>query len=228
MRARQPGYAHDSGEGGLNYLLFLPQTYTGAPDVKWPLLIFLHGLSKRGDTREALEIIKLDGPPKIVEDRSDFPFILLSPQCPSETYWYPVFDRLDALIEAVTTTYAVDESKVYLTGLSMGGFGTWRLALKHPGQFAAVVPIAGGYIFESEEVPEDICVLKDLPIWVFHGGEDEAVPSWQSQIMVDALRQCPANVRNTHYADANHADAWKRAYADPELYTWLLEQRLEK
>ena len=228
MQTGQHAYTHDSGDCGLNYLLFLPQKYTGDPNVKWPLLIFLHGISKRGDTREALENIKLDGPPKIVEDRSDFPFLVLSPQCPSETDWYPVFDRLEALIESVTTTYAVDEHKIYLTGLSMGGFGTWRLALEHPDRFAAIVPIAGGYIFESDEVPEDICVLKNLPIWAFHGGEDESVPSWQSQIMVDALRQCPANVRFTHYPDANHADAWKQAYADPELYTWLLEQRLEE
>jgi predicted peptidase len=228
MRTGQHAYAHDSGDNCLNYLLFLPQQYAGSPDAQWPLLIFLHGISKRGDSREALENIKLDGPPKIVEDRSDFPFILLSPQCPPDTYWYPVFDQLDALIESVITTYAVDESRVYLTGLSMGGFGTWRLALEHPDRFAAIIPIAGGYLFESDEVPEDICVLKNFPIWVFHGGEDESVPPWQSQIMVNALRQCHANVRFTHYPDANHADAWKRAYADPELYTWLLEQRLEK
>ncbi len=228
MRVGQQAYAHDNGGGGLNYLLFLPQQYTGDPNIKWPLLIFLHGIAKRGDTREALEIIKLDGPPKIVEDRSNFPFIVLYPQCPSETYWYLVFDQLETLIESVTSTHAVDECRIYLTGLSMGGFGAWRLALKHPGRFAAVVPIAGGYIFESDEVPEDICALKDLPIWAFHGGKDEAVPSWQSQILVDALRQCPAYVRFTHYPDANHAAAWKRAYADPELYTWILKQRLEK
>ena len=228
MQTGQHTYTHDSGDCGLNYLLFLPQKYTGDPNVKWPLLIFLHGISKRGDTREALEIIKLDGPPKIVEDPSDFPFILLSPQCPSETYWYPVFDRLEALIKSIRTTYAVDERRIYLTGLSMGGFGTWRLALEYPDRFAAIAPIAGGYIFESDEVPEDICVLKNLPIWAFHGEKDDAVPSWQSQIMVDALRQCHANVRFTHYPDANHADAWKQAYTDPELYTWLLQQQLEK
>ncbi len=228
MRTGQHAYAHNRKDGGLNYLLFLPSKYTGDSDATWPLLIFLHGISKRGETREALENIKLDGPPKIVEDQSDFPFIVLSPQCPSETYWYPLFDRLETLIKSVTTTYAVDVSRVYLTGLSMGGFGTWRLALEHPDRFAAIVPIAGGYIFESDEVPEDICALKDLPIWAFHGGKDESVPSWQSQILVDALRQCPTNVRFTHYPDASHADAWKRAYADPELYTWLLEQRLEE
>jgi len=228
MQTGQHAYALDDGDGGFNYLLFLPQQYPGDPDANWPLLVFLHGVAKRGDTREALENIKLDGPPNIVEDRSDFPFIVLSPQCPTETYWYPVFDRLEALIESITTTYSVDEHRIYLTGLSMGGFGTWRLALEHPDRFAAIVPIAGGYIFESDEVPEEICVLKNLPIWVFHGEKDEAVPSWQSQILVDALRQCPANVRFTHYPDANHADAWKQAYADPELYTWLLEQRLEE
>jgi predicted peptidase len=228
MRTGQHAYARGGGDSGLNYLLFLPQQYLVDPDVKWPLLVFLHGVAKRGDTQEALEDIKLDGPPKIVEDRSDFPFIVLSPQCPSETYWYPVLDRLETLIESIRTTYAVDERRIYLTGLSMGGFGTWRLALEYPDRFAAIVPIAGGYIFENDEVPEDICALKNLPIWVFHGGEDESVPSWQSKILVDALRQCPANVRFTLYPDANHADAWKQAYADPELYTWLLEQSLEE
>ncbi len=218
---------HDCEGGGLNYLLFIPRQYSGDPDAKWPLLIFLHGIAQRGDTPEALETIKVDGPPKLVEDQEEFPFIVLSPQCPSETRWHVVFDRLEALIESVITSYAVNERRIYLTGLSMGGFGTWRLALKHPDRFAAIAPIAGGYIFASDEVPEDIGVLKNLPIWAFHGGEDEAVAPWQSQILVDALRLCSANIRFTLFPHANHADTWKRAYDDPELFTWLLEQRLE-
>ncbi len=123
--------------------------------------------------------------------------------------------------------YAVDSNRIYLTGLSMGGFGTWRLALRYPERFAAIVPIAGGYITESDAIPENICDLKDVPIWAFHGAQDTVVLPRQSEIMVNALQGCDGHVRFTPYTGAEHEGSWQLAYADPELYEWLLQQTLE-
>lgn len=209
-----------------NYLLFLPETYGQDPAVKWPLMVFLHGIAKRGDTLEELEELKKDGPPMIVEDQLDFPFIVLSPQCPSDEYWESQYDSLERLLDDIVDTYVVDTDRIYLTGLSMGGYGAWHWALRDPSRFAAVVPIAGGHVQGSDEVPENICDLKDLPIWAFHGGADDVVLPMQSEVLVEGLQACDALVRFTLYPDTDHAGSWKRAYADSELYDWLLEQTL--
>ena len=99
--------------------------------------------------------------------------------------------------------------------------------MRNPNRFAAIVPIAGGYVFQSDEVPDNMCDLKDVPTWVFHGADDDVVSSRQSEVMVSALQACPGDVRFTLYPGAEHADSWKQAYADPELYEWLLEQTLK-
>ena len=101
--------------------MFLPESYGQDAEKRWPLLLFLHGITKRGDTLEELELLKADGPPMIVEGQPDFPFIVLSPQCPTNSYWELELDALDALLDDVLSTYAVDPYRVYLTGLSMGG-----------------------------------------------------------------------------------------------------------
>jgi predicted peptidase len=106
----------------------------------------------------------------------------------------------------------------------MGGFGSWEYALRYPKRFAAVVPIAGGYWEGRRIVPENICILKDVPIWAFHGGSDTTVQSWQSEILVEALKACGSTIRFTLYSDAEHEDSFLRAYADPELYPWLFAQ----
>jgi predicted peptidase len=163
----------------------------------------------------------------IVEQQPDYPFVVLSPQCPSDSYWENELDKLDALFDEVLDTYAIDPDRIYLTGLSMGGYGAWHYALKHPERFAAVVPIAGGYIHGSDEVPQKLCDLKDVPIWVFHGAADDVVLPRQSEVLVEALQACPANVRFTLYPEASHDQSWKLAYADLELYDWLLAQSLD-
>ncbi|MGD9148329.1 MAG: dienelactone hydrolase family protein [Anaerolineae bacterium] len=216
------------GRSRVNYLLFLPQEYGQEPGRQWPLMVFLHGIAKRGDSLEELEELKKDGPPMIVEQEPDFPFIVLSPQCPSDSFWESQLGRLDSLVEEILATYDVDERRIYLTGLSMGGYGVWHYALKDPARFAAVVPIAGGYVHGSDEVPASICDLQDVPIWVFHGAGDDVVMPRQSEVLVDALRACPSEVRFTLYPGAAHDESWKMAYADPELYEWMLAQRLEE
>lgn len=113
----------------LNYLLYLPKDTRATPQAKWPLILFLHGAGERGDN---LNLVKKEGLPKIVDQREDFPFIVVSPQCPSSSWWSDETDALNALLDNIVTTYAVDLNRIYVTGLSMGGYGTWRLALEHP------------------------------------------------------------------------------------------------
>jgi predicted peptidase len=197
----------------LRYLLFLPQDYGTNPDRKWPLILFLHGAGERGDD---LELVKIHGIPKIVERQHDFPFVVLSPQCPDETTWWDHHRTLKALLDETVANYAVDVDRIYLTGLSMGGYGTWGLAMAYPKLFAAIAPICGGGF------PEFVSQLKDVPVWAFHGAEDDVVKLEAGQRMVDALRACGGNVRFTVYPGVRH-DSWTRTYDNPELYEWFLQ-----
>src|SRR5271169_5845328 len=198
----------------LDYLLFLPQGYEQSKK-KWPLMLFLHG---SGESGHDLAKVKAHGPPKIVETKPDFPFILVSPQSPGRG-WNP--EVLDALLDDVIRTYRVDKDRVYLTGLSMGGFGTWELAAAHPEQFAAIAPICGG------GNRGDAKKLARLPIWVFHGAKDPVVPVQRSKDMVEALKAAGANVKFTIYPEAQH-DSWTETYNNPDFYTWLLQQKRRK
>lgn len=195
----------------LKYLLFLPEGYEQG-DKKWPLILFLHGAGESGDN---LSKVKIHGPPKIVEKKADFPFIEVSPQSPGRGW---NVDALKGLLDEVMHDYRVDRDRVYLTGLSMGGFGTWSLAAAHPEYFAAIAPICVG------GNPSDAAKLKSLPIWVFHGAKDEVVPLDRSQQMVDALKEAGADVKFTVYPDAHH-DSWTETYDNPKLYDWLLEHK---
>jgi len=197
----------------LDYLLYLPKGYGTDPQKKWPLILFLHGRGERGDD---LELVKIHGIPKIVEQRDDLPFIAVSPQCSKDSMWMVEVEALNALLDEVVTKYAVDTDRIYLTGLSMGGFGTWRLAPAYPERFAAIVPICGG------GDPEKVGVLRDVPVWVFHGAKDPFVQLSESEEMVDALKACGGNVRFTVYPDVEH-DSWTRTYDNPELYEWFLQ-----
>lgn len=194
-----------------NYLLFVPASYE--KQAKWPLIVFLHGSGERGDR---LDLVKVHGPPKIVDSKPEFEFVVLSPQVPSDERWEA--DKLMQLIDQVATTAHVDTDRIYLTGLSMGGYGTWTTAAKYPERFAAIVPICGG------GEPETAEKLKRLPCWVFHGAKDTAVSLKQSEEMVEALKQAGAAPKFTVYPDAGH-DSWTQSYNNPELYEWLLEQR---
>jgi predicted peptidase len=198
----------------LNYLVFLPAKYERG-DEKWPLLLFLHG---SGETGDDIEKVKIHGPPKIVGSQPDFPFVVVSPQTPIRT-WIP--EVLGALLDEVVKQYRIDEDRIYITGLSMGGAGTWNLAAKYPQRFAAIAPICGS------GRPEDAARLKDLPIWAFHGALDSADSVERHQAMVDAVKQAGGNVRYTIYPDLKH-DCWTVTYDNPELYQWLLEHRRKK
>ena len=196
---------------GCKYLLNLPQDYTS--DKIWPMLLFLHGAGERGDD---LERVKQHGPPKLIAQGRDFPFIVVSPQCPDGQWWD--IEMLGQLIDRVEADYAVDPDRICITGLSMGGFATWALALLYPRRFAAVAAVCGGgetYRLEP---------IRHLPVWAFHGAKDEIVPLRRSQEMADKLKALGGDVRLTIYPDAEH-DSWTETYDNPELYEWFLQHR---
>lgn len=194
-----------------DYLLYLPQDY-GKDGKKWPLVLFLHGAGERGSD---INIVKRHGPPKLVEQGKDFPFILVSPQCPEDQMWS--ISMLDSLINEIQGKYEVDPARLYVTGLSMGGYATWKMAETYPGRFAAIAPICGWGNVST------VCNLKNLPIWTFHGKKDRAVPFEKTEELVDALKKCGGNVQFTVYPDAGH-DSWTESYNNPKLYEWMLKQ----
>ena len=197
----------------LDYLLFLPEGYSNDSDKKWPLMLFLHGAGERGSD---VNKVKVHGPPKIVQTKKDFPFIVVSPQCPANSWWKPY--ELTALLDQIQKDYKVDPDRVYLTGLSMGGFGTWELASQNPQRFAAIAPICGG------GNPATARRMRDLPIWVFHGDADRTVPVAMSDEMVAALKKAGNDVKYTRYEGVDH-DSWTKTYANEELYTWMLSHK---
>ena len=211
--------------GEVRYLLYLPDTYGKDRSVKWPLILFLHG---RGECGKNLELLKKHPLPKTLESRTDFPFIVVSPQLLNgSSGWDNQLELLNSLLLQVQARYSVDPARVFVTGISMGGAGTWQMALRYPRRFAAIVPIAGFSSWGSREVPPRICDLRDLPIWVFHGARDSSVQLYQEQILVDALRACGSKVQFTVYEDAGHEDTWRKTYADPALFEWMLAQTLK-
>ena len=157
------------------------------------------------------------GLPRVIERGNRLPFIVASPQCPTGEWWDA--DALGALVDEVEERHAVDPDRIYVTGLSMGGYGTWRLAQAQPERFAAIAPVCGG------GNPTRASAIKHLPIWVFHGAKDEVVRPRESEQMVEALRAAGATeVRFTVYPEAGH-DSWTVTYDNPELYEWFLAHR---
>ena len=206
----------DLGDGGtISYLLYLPRNYAQLD--KSPVMLFLHG---RGESHGPLSLVKKWGPPLLVENGEDLPYILVSPQCPGESRWSAPEQQsaLLTLLDHVIEHYKTDESRVYLTGLSMGGYGSWTLAAAHPERFAAVIPVCGG------GDPKQAEALKTLPIWVFHGTEDSAVPFQRSVDMVEAIQQAGGTkIRFTSLEHIGH-NSWSATYATPEIYQWLNQQ----
>ena len=202
----------------INYLLWLPADYKQEKTKTFPLLIFLHGSGERGDN---LELVKRNGPPSFVDKQPDFPFILVSPQCAEGTRWMWKVDELQAMLEQLKGKYRIDVDRIYLTGLSMGGFGTWAWAISQPGQFAAIAHVCGGglihYAYE----------LKNIPVWAFHGEADDVVEVKNTIDMVEAVNTAGGKARVTIYPGIGH-DSWVKAYQEADLYTWLLSQSRKK
>ena len=195
----------------LPHLLYRPQDL---PEPA-PLILFLHGRGERGAD---LGMLKRHGLPRRLETHA-LPCLALSPQCPGDSWWPYELDALDALLDDALARYEVDERRVYLTGLSMGGYGAWHWAVRRPERFAALAPVCGG------GDPTRACALKNMPVWAFHGAEDKVVPLEHSEEMVAAVNACGGNARLTVYPGVGH-DSWTRTFENAELYGWLFEQKL--
>ncbi|OHB61031.1 MAG: hypothetical protein A2Y12_05375 [Planctomycetes bacterium GWF2_42_9] len=199
----------------IKYLLYLPKNYNSRGS-SFPLIVFLHGAGERGGN---LDHLKKHGIAKNLETAKKFPFVVVSPQCPEDKWWTGNVDTLKVLIDNIKSTYNIDSSRVYLTGLSMGGFGTWALAAKYPDDFAAIAPICGG-----GEVWLAATGRYNMPIWAFHGAKDNVIPITRSQEMVDVIKAAGGNVRFTVYPKLEH-NCWEKAYKNKNLYKWFLKYK---
>ena len=226
----------------LQYLRYLPANYGADKTREWPLILFLHGAGERGDD---LKKVAVHGPPMLVSkqprahkgetaeqkaarlEASDLlkkNFIIISPQCPKDTHWHA--NEVAALLDEIEGTHRVDKKRIYLTGLSMGGYGTWDLGLHQPARFAAIAPICGGLNTIAPKLnrrhPTRGKIQRNLPIWVFHGGQDSVVPPEESRRGVELLQQLGnQKIKLTIYPEAGH-NSWTATYANPELYKWFL------
>lgn len=223
------------GDSAHRYQVYVPAGFD--PARRWPVILYLHGAGERGtDGVRPTEVglgraIRLD-PQRV-------PALVVFPQAPPREVWVGDLARVAMLaLDRTVAEFSGDKDRVYLTGLSMGGYGTWVLAFEDPERFAALVPVGGGIVPPRgralRQVPGTLeaadpyaataARLKRVPSWVFHGAEDPTVPVSESRRMVEALRSAGADVRYTEYEGVGH-NSWDRAYAEPELWRWLFSQR---
>lgn len=181
---------------------------------KKPLIVFLHGSGERGTNPDR---VKVHGPLKYTKNHTLDAYIL-APQCPENENWDEAV--LYQLIQKIQKENNIDSQRIYLTGLSLGGWGTWTLAFAHPEMFAAVVPVCG---FVDRMQMEDVCNIKDIPTQIFHGLLDDVVSVDYAIAVYKKLKSCNAPVNLTIFDDANH-DSWSRVYDNPEIYTWMFKQ----
>ena len=195
------------------YLIYVPDEFDPHSEQFWPLVLFLHGSGERGHN---LEDVCRQGLPREIEAGLTLPCIVISPQCAQDAWWSA--NELTVLLDHLLEHLPIDPNRVYLTGLSMGGFGTWSLAAAFPERFAAIAPICGGGDLES------MGRLINMPIWAFHGAQDVAVPLARSADLIHALYNLGGNPRFSVYPDAGH-DSWTQTYQNLKLYDWLLDHR---
>ena len=197
-----------------NYLLHLPQDYGKDPNKKWPVIFYLHGRHASGKNLESLERYGL---PYYLLKGKKVDFVVVSPQCPwnrnwsSDDWFNPVYDELSAKLQ-------LDNDRVYLIGMSMGGFGTWWMLANSRDTWAAAIPICGGGSGKAA------MNFKDVPIRIFHGAADDVVPPRSSELMALALKEVGGKAELTIYPGVGH-DSWTRTYRDPEVIKWLFAQR---
>ena len=207
----------------LAYYLYLPEDYESedyvSEEVKvFPLLLFLHG---GGESGGELSMLKSNGPPKLIAQGKEFPFLILAPQNPHSRQWWNT-RAVKQLLDTIVANYRVDPNRLYLTGLSRGGGAAWEMAVQYPDTFAAMAVVCG-----MTPLPYASWINKAMAIWVFHGTEDESIPFSESADMVAKLRSMGYDVTFTRYEGVKH-NAWERAYADESLYEWFIEHKLNR
>jgi Predicted peptidase len=199
----------------LKYYLYYPENYFSSPNENFGLLLFLHGGGESGrDVKE----IKETGPPKLLVEGKQFPFLILAPQNPHEKKWWNT-QAVIQLLDSIVDNNRVDKKRIYLTGLSRGGSAAWELATQYPEKFAALAVVCG-----MAPLPYAHWIDKDLPIWVFHGDQDEVIDVEESDQMVKKLKEMGYQVQYTRYKGVGH-NAWDRAYTTDSLYTWMAKQK---
>lgn len=223
---------HQSEE---HYTVYVPGDYTA--DAAWPLIVFLHGAGERGDDNEAP---RMQGIAEVIEKTPErVPAIVLIPQCPKGEVWNTRHDQLEAMLETTRKEYNIDDSRIYLTGLSMGGYGTWLWGAINTDTFAALVPICGGG--DPEDIQQllnakggnpygslasRLRALATVPIWAFHGADDTVVPPDRSRFMVEEIKKRGGTIKYTEYEGVGH-NSWDKAYQESDVIEWLLQQRKE-
>jgi predicted peptidase len=201
----------------LQYYLYYPEAYNKDSETSFPLLLFLHGGGESGDS---LSVLKKNGPPKMLAEGKQFPFLVLAPQNPHKKQWWNVRAVMQ-LLDTIVAHNRVDPKRIYLTGLSRGGSAAWELAVQFPDRFAAMAVVCG-----MTPLPYASWINKDMPIWVFHGTEDQSIPFSESEAMVKELKRMGHEVTFTVYEGVGH-DSWVQAYQTEALYTWFMEQQLD-
>jgi predicted peptidase len=197
------------------YVEYLPKDYD--PAKEYPLVFFLHGAGERvQDPHQAM----FHGYMKYVREQGkEYPFIFIAPQCIGNAYWGSYTESLSAFLDYILETYAVDRRRVYLTGLSMGGTGTWMFAMARPNTFAAIMPVCGSGIYWN------VANLLKTPIYMVHGDCDTCVPISGSVEMLTSINSRGGNAKLKICYGVGH-DAWNYAYTDDSLLEWMLSQRL--
>jgi predicted peptidase len=223
------------------YQVFVPEDWT--PHQKWPVILFLHGAGERGD--DGLQQTDVGIGTAIRDDRGRAPAIVVMPQCRKNLWWTipPMDDLAIAALEAASKEFHGDADRTYLTGISMGGYGAWHLAEKYPGRFAAMVVICGGIRppaatlkahpelvkwtppDDPKSYSEAAAKAGKIPVWIFHGADDDIVPVTESQRMYAAMKAMGADAHYTEYPGVKHV-SWDKAYNEPKLFPWLLSQSL--
>jgi len=197
------------------YAQYLPKNFDETK--KYPLVLFFHGAGERGDDLEAAT--RYGYMKNVREEGKEYPFICISPQCPYEKYWGCYTESLIAFLDYICDILPVDKKRIYLTGFSMGGTGTWMLAMAAPHKFAAIAPICGSGIYWNA------VSIKDIPVFMYHGDCDEVVPITESVNMLNAINKNGGDAQLKICYGVGH-NAWDYAYADETLIQWMLEKHL--
>jgi predicted peptidase len=223
------------------YQVYVPANWTAHQ--KWPIVLFLHGAGERGD--DGIQQTDVGIGTAIRSNPSEIPAIVVMPQCRKNIWWVqpPMDDMAIAALQAATKEFHGDTQRTYLTGLSMGGYGSWHLAEKYPGRFAAMSIICGGIhppaatlkahpelakftpADEPKSYSDAAARVGKTPVWIFHGADDNVVPVTESQQMYAAMKDLGGEVHYTEYPGVKHS-SWEKAYDEPKLFPWLFSKSL--